>query len=141
MQDLLREAVGAIIPESVPFSSVIVANAFFVLTLMLILFVLLVFGIGFVLDVIVDIWKLPLAVIVDALKYAALFNPWFGAAAILVGALLFIFVSDVGVKWVFAVISVAAAIAIIFLPLSLFTILLAIIPCNLVMMLFAIVFD
>lgn len=138
----LQEVFRAILPSGSGLNEFVIANAFLVMTLILIIFVLIILAFSFFMDFITDVWKIPFAIGVDALKYIALFNPWFGVIGAVVGALIFIFLSDFDyVKWFFAVLSVASCLFVSFFVGDLIGLLVALVPLNTVMMVLSTILD
>jgi hypothetical protein len=133
MNETLKGALTRILPES-DLSTLIINNAFLVLTALAVLVVVIFLIIAFFFDFITDAWKIPLGSGIDVLKYLALANPWWAAASAVLGAILFIFISDAKfMKWVFAVISVAAAVLAVMWGDLIIGVLIALAPLNTMM--------
>ncbi len=141
MNEQLQEALATVLPETA-LMQLLVDHALLVVTIALILFVLVFLAIALFFDFVADVWKLPIAAGVDVLKYLSLSFPWLGFVAAIVGALLFILLSDAPVlKWVFAAVSLAAGVLTFFWGGLVTVTLIAILPLNTVMMFIATIID
>jgi|GEM_PF-2628668 len=110
---LLQEALRQVLPSN-GFTDFLIGNAFGILTVLAALIVLAFLLVAFFFDFITDVWKIPFAIGVDLLKYWGLFNPYAAVAGAVIGAVIFIFLSDAKfMKWPFALISVASCLVVL----------------------------
>lgn len=144
MNELLKSALLQVVPHDVWWAQDVIDNAFTVLTLLLLAFVVFFLIIAFFFDFIKDAWKIPLALALDILKYFALVTPWFGVLSAIGGLVIFLSVSNAGFwRYVFAALSFAVGIVV--LPSIwgslVIGVLIAIVPVNTVMMFLSTVLD
>lgn len=136
----LVSALGAVLPD-IPLKDMILQHAVLIVTVITILVVLGILIINFAFDVITDIWKIPLAVIVDVLFYLGLTNAIYGLIATILGVLLFLFIGDsVFWKFVFAIIIAVTGLGAYFIGAPIF-ILFVVFPLTTVLMLIDVIVD
>lgn len=139
LQERLSSALTAVLPES-QLSSYVVANAFFVITVLLVLFIFFFLFTAAFLDFVTDVWKLPFAVAVDVLSYLGLGTPVLSLAAAVLAILIFAFLADSGLRWVFG--GVAGLLALLpYFLLNPWVVVIAIIPVASVFMFIDVIID
>ncbi len=140
---LLGEAVRGLLPDH-PLTSLLADHALFALTILSGLVVILFLTLSLFFDFVTDAWKLPFAIVVDALKYAGFVtvNEWLLLAAGVCGPLIFLFLSDAGwARWPFALIVFTAPVLVFLLAWSPLGVLIAIAPINTILMFIATILD
>lgn len=136
---LLGETLGALFPHAPAW---LLANALFIATVLVVLVALLLLLGALFFDFIADAWKVAIALGIDVLKYYALSTPWFGVLAGIIGAGIFIGLSDARFwKWPFAAASLAAGILTYWWNPLIIGVLIGMVPINTVMMFIAAIID
>lgn len=139
VQELLVSIFSQLLPQT-PFTSYVLDNVFLVVTVLLVLVLLAVLGINFFFDIITDIWKVPLAVIVDIGFYFGLFSNVALIISIIVGTILFFFIGDSFWHYLFAIILLGVGLGFLFFQTALLA-LLVLLPLATLFMLIDIVID
>jgi len=133
IQGKLSAALTSILPES-GLSDYIIANAFFIITVLLVLFIFFFLFAAFFLDFITDVWKLPFAVGVDVLVYLGLGTPVLSLVAAVLAVLIFLFLADSAFwKWVFGLAATVAAL-IPYFSIAPWAVIIAVLPITTVLM-------
>lgn len=136
---LLGNALASFLPDTW-WARFLTAHALIATTILLVIVMLIIFLLALFFDFITDVWKLPFAFAVDAAKYFSIFYPSLVFVAAVTGALIFIFLSDLGGgRWFFAALSVAVALTPFFAP-SL-AVIAAVVPFNTFLMFLATILD
>ncbi len=136
---LLGEALSALWPGAPKW---LLASAFLIATVLIVTIALLLLLIALFFDFIADAWKVVIALGVDVMKYYALTDPRAGIAAGLIGAAIFIWLSDARFwKWPFAILSLATGVLAFWWNGLIISILLGLVPINTVLMFIAAIID
>lgn len=138
-----NEALQSLLSRFLPENLVHVASGHFLVTIAIIsiLFIIVLLGIALFFDFVTDVWKIPLAIAVDAMKFIGLTNPGFAIGSSVASVVVFIFLSDAaGFKWGFAIIGLLFALGVLFLSPA-WAALLALIPINTLMMFVSTIVD